>query len=47
MQIHEVGGVEHVVVRKTVARERFVSWLAELEPYLVAKGGRAARCTTG
>jgi transposase len=36
MQIHAVDGTGRVVVRKAIARERFVSWFANLEPCLVA-----------
>ncbi|REE18494.1 transposase [Paraburkholderia sp. BL23I1N1] len=36
MQIHAVDGAGHVVVRKAIARERFMSWFANLEPCLVA-----------
>ncbi len=36
MQIHAVDGTEHFVVRKAIARERFVNWFANLEPCLVA-----------
>jgi len=34
MQIHAVDGVGRVVVRKAIARERFVSWFSNLEPCL-------------
>ncbi|MGF6439586.1 IS110 family transposase [Paraburkholderia youngii] len=36
MQIHAVDGREHVVVRKAVRREHFLSWFANLQPCLVA-----------
>ena len=36
MQVHAVDGAERVVVRKAIARQRFVSWFANLEPCLVA-----------
>ncbi|EUC12524.1 transposase IS111A/IS1328/IS1533 [Burkholderia sp. BT03] len=36
MQIHAVDGAGRVVVRKAIARERFVNWFANLEPCLVA-----------
>src|SRR5260370_41191916 len=36
MQVHAVDGAGRVVVRKAIARERFVSWFANLEPCLVA-----------
>ncbi|MBK5122292.1 IS110 family transposase [Paraburkholderia madseniana] len=36
MQLHAVDCTEHVVVRRAIARERFVSWFANLEPCLVA-----------
>jgi transposase len=36
MQVHAVDSAGRVVVRKALARERFVSWFANLEPCLVA-----------
>ncbi|SFW46599.1 hypothetical protein SAMN03159384_02190, partial [Burkholderia sp. NFACC33-1] len=36
MQVHAVDAAERVVVRKAIARERFVIWFANLEPCLVA-----------
>lgn len=36
MQIHAVDAGEHVVVRKAIARENFMSWFANLAPCLVA-----------
>jgi hypothetical protein len=30
MQVHAVDGAERVVVRKAIARQRFVSWFANL-----------------
>ena len=36
MQIHAVDGAGRVVVRKAIARQRFLSWFANLEPRLVA-----------
>ncbi|WP_125483251.1 hypothetical protein [Caballeronia choica] len=32
MQVHVVDGAGRVVVQKAIARERFVSWFANLEP---------------
>jgi hypothetical protein len=32
MQAHAVDGAGRVVVQKAIARERFVSWFANLEP---------------
>jgi transposase len=36
MQVHAVDSVEHVIVRKAITRERFVSWFVNLEPRLIA-----------
>jgi len=36
MQVHAVDSAGRVVARKAIARERFVSWFANLEPCLVA-----------
>ncbi|MGH7461054.1 MAG: IS110 family transposase [Longimicrobiales bacterium] len=36
MQIHAVDAAGHVVVRKAIRRERFLSWFVNLEPCLVA-----------
>ncbi|MEM5331983.1 IS110 family transposase [Paraburkholderia sp. JHI2823] len=36
MQIHAVDRSEHVVIRKAVRREQFLSWFANLQPCLVA-----------
>lgn len=36
MQVHAVDAAEDVVVRKAIARERFMTWFANLEPCLVA-----------
>jgi transposase len=36
MQLHAVDCTEHVVVRRAISRERFVSWFANIEPCLVA-----------
>jgi transposase len=36
MQVHAIDAAERVVVRKAIARERFMIWFANLEPCLVA-----------
>ncbi|SAL04829.1 transposase [Caballeronia calidae] len=36
MQVHAVDGAGRVMVRKAIARQRFVSGFANLEPCLVA-----------
>lgn len=36
MQLHGVGGMERVVVRKAISRQKFLELFAKLEPCLVA-----------
>lgn len=45
MQLHGVDGMERVVIKKAISRDRFIAWFANITPCLVAmEACSAAHC---